>query len=103
MKLERLDLFFLHNMTVADEDQAHYDGTPRALFVDSAFPAFEQLREKGRIGVWGITGIGVPDAVPLQETHQVLDDEPPVAALADAVAGNKSLVAPLAQSVGMDV
>ncbi len=30
-----LSLFFLQNMIVADEDQALYDGTPRALFVDS--------------------------------------------------------------------
>ena len=63
MKLERVDLFFLHNMIVADEDQALYDGTPRALFVDRVIPAFEQLREEGRIGAWGITGIGVPDAI----------------------------------------
>ena len=34
MKLERVDLFFLHNMIVADEDQALYDGTPRSLFPD---------------------------------------------------------------------
>ena len=26
MKLERVDLFFLHNLIVADEDQALYDG-----------------------------------------------------------------------------
>jgi len=26
-------------------------------------PAFEQLREEGRIGAWGITGIGVPNAI----------------------------------------
>ena len=53
MKLERVDLFFLHNMIVADEDQALYDGTPRALFVDRVIPAFEQLREEGRIGAKG--------------------------------------------------
>jgi len=63
MKLERVDLFFLHNMVVADGDQARYDGTPRALFVDRVLPAFEQLRDEGRIGAWGITGIGVPDAI----------------------------------------
>ncbi len=63
MKLERVDLFFLHNMIVADENQALYDGTPRALFVDRVIPAFERLREEGRIGAWGITGIGVPNAI----------------------------------------
>ena len=63
MKLERVDLFFLHNMIIADEDQARYDGTPRTLFVDRVVPAFEQLKEEGRISAWGITGIGVPDAI----------------------------------------
>ena len=63
MKLERVDLFFLHNMIVADEDQARYDGTPRGLFVESVTPAFEKLKEEGLIGAWGITGIGVPDAI----------------------------------------
>jgi aryl-alcohol dehydrogenase-like predicted oxidoreductase len=63
MKLERVDLFFLHNMIIADGDQARYDGTPRTLFVDRVIPAFERLREEGRIGAWGITGIGVPSAI----------------------------------------
>ena len=75
MKLERVDLFFLHNMIIADEDQARYAGTPRALFVDSVLPAFEQLREEGRIGAWGITGIGVPDVI----LETIGSDPPPQA------------------------
>ena len=63
MKLEQVDLFYLHNMIVADEDQARYEGTPQGLFVDSVVPAFEQLRMEGLIGAWGITGIGAPDAI----------------------------------------
>ena len=63
MKLERVDFFFLHNMIITDEDQPVYDGTPRTLFADRVVPAFEKLKEEGRIGAWGITGIGVPDAV----------------------------------------
>ena len=63
MRLRMVDFFFLHNMIVADEDQARYDGTPRTLFVDSVIPAFETLKEEGLIGAWGITGIGVPDAI----------------------------------------
>ena len=75
MKLERVDLFFLHNMIVADEDQARYDGTPRSLFVNSVIPAFEKLKEDGSIGAWGITGIGVPDAI----VETIESDPPPQA------------------------
>ncbi len=63
MRLQRVDFFFLHNMIVANEDQGRYEGTPRALFVESVIPAFEKLKEEGLIGAWGITGIGVPDAI----------------------------------------
>jgi len=31
--------------------------------VDEVVPAFERLKAQGRIGAWGITGIGVPTAV----------------------------------------
>jgi len=76
MKLEQVDLFFLHNMIIAVEDQVRYDGTPRALFVDSVLPVFEQLREEGRIGGWGITGIGVPDAI-----LETIESDPPPQAI----------------------
>ena len=76
MRLERVDLFFLHNMIIADEDQARYDGTPRTLFVDWVLPAFEQLMEEGRIGAWGITGIGVPGAI-----LETIESDPPPQAI----------------------
>jgi aryl-alcohol dehydrogenase-like predicted oxidoreductase len=76
MKLERVDLFFLHNMIITDEDQACYDGTPRTLFVDRVIPAFEKLKEEGLIGAWGITGIGVPDAI-----LETIESDPPPQAI----------------------
>jgi len=76
MKLERVDFFFLHNMIVADEDQARYDGTPRTLFVESVIPAFETLKKEGLIGAWGITGIGVPDAI-----LETIESDPPPQAI----------------------
>ncbi|HIM80697.1 MAG TPA: aldo/keto reductase [Dehalococcoidia bacterium] len=76
MKLERVDFFFLHNMIVADEDQASYDGTPRTLFVESVIPAFETLKKEGLIGAWGITGIGVPDAI-----LETIESDPPPQAI----------------------
>ena len=72
MKLERVDLFFLHNMIVADGD----DGTSRTLFVDAVIPAFEILMKESRIGAWGITGIGVPDAI-----LETIESDPPPQAI----------------------
>ena len=63
MKLDSVDLFFLHNMIVPDDAADVLQGTPRSLFVQAVRPALEDLRQRGRIGAWGITGIGVPDAV----------------------------------------
>jgi len=72
MKLERVDLFFLHNMIVADGD----DGTSRTLFVDAVIPAFEILMKESRIGAWGITRIGVPDAI-----LETIESDPPPQAI----------------------
>ena len=63
MKLDRVDLFFLHNQVVPDSSGAQHQGTPRALFTGHVIPAFERLVAGGRIGAWAITGIGVPDSV----------------------------------------
>ena len=63
LKVDRVDLFFLHSQIVPDDSVDRYDGTPRSLFVGSVLPAFERLVSDGRIGAWAITGIGVPLAV----------------------------------------
>ncbi len=63
LKVDRVDLFFLHSQIVPDDSVDRYEGTPRGLFVDSVMPAFERLVSDGRIGAWAITGIGVPQAV----------------------------------------
>jgi len=76
MKLQRVDFFFLHNMIVANEDQGRYEGTPRALFFESVILAFEKLKEEGLIGAWGITGIGVPDAI-----LETIESDPPPQAI----------------------
>ena len=76
MGLESVDLFFLHNMIVPDEKADVYQGTPRSLFIEAVRPAFEDLRRRGRIGAWGITGIGVPDPV-----IKTLREDPPPAAV----------------------
>ena len=75
MRLDRVALFFLHNQIVPNEKADRYLGTPRSLFIEAVRPAFERLVASGRVGAWGITGIGVPD--PLIETLN--DDQPPAA------------------------
>ncbi len=62
MRVRRADLLLLHNPIVWDDDQ-ETPGTPSRLFADSVRPALERLVLSGRIGAWGITGIGVPDPV----------------------------------------
>ena len=47
MMLDRVDLFFLHNMIIPDGTADNtYQGTPRSLFVEVVRPVLEDLREK---------------------------------------------------------
>ena len=70
MRLERVDLFFLHSNIHADDfvyvhgnDRRDQMGTSWSLYVNEVIPAFERLKAAGKIGAWGITGIGVPTDV----------------------------------------
>jgi aryl-alcohol dehydrogenase-like predicted oxidoreductase len=70
MRLERVDLFFLHSSLHADGYEfAHGNArrdqmsTALSLYRDAVVPTMEQLKAQGRIGGWGVTGIGVPSAV----------------------------------------
>jgi aryl-alcohol dehydrogenase-like predicted oxidoreductase len=76
LQLERVDLLFLHNQIVPEATADQLPGTPRSLFVEAVRPALEQLVARGRIGAWGITGIGVP--TPIIET---LNEDPAPAAV----------------------
>jgi aryl-alcohol dehydrogenase-like predicted oxidoreductase len=63
MRISRADLFFLHNSLVAAGDSGSERKTPQGLFAEAVRPALERLAERGRIGGWGITAVGVPDSV----------------------------------------
>jgi len=70
MKLPRVDLFFLHTNICADDfvyahgaDRQDQVATRWSLYAGEVVPAMQALRAEGLIGAWGITGIGVPDAV----------------------------------------
>ena len=62
MKLERVDVMFLHNaVTLGDVDGERL--TRVATVVEAVAPAFQRLVAEGRIGHWGLTGIGEADAL----------------------------------------
>jgi hypothetical protein len=63
MRLQHLDLFFLHGYLVGSEHDGGERRTPLRLFEATVCPAFERLVDQGRIGAWGITAVGVPGAV----------------------------------------
>jgi aryl-alcohol dehydrogenase-like predicted oxidoreductase len=79
-KLNRIDLFFLHGHIVPDLMIGSVEGTSRSLFVEVVRPALEQLVAQGRIGAWGISGIGVPTAI----LATINEDPPPSAVQAVA-------------------
>jgi aryl-alcohol dehydrogenase-like predicted oxidoreductase len=70
MRLERVDLFFLHS-NIRPDDFTYAHGADRQDQVATRFsqfeaevvPAMEALKAAGKIGHWGITGIGQPDGV----------------------------------------
>ncbi len=78
MRLERVDLYFLHS-NICDDDTVYAHGndqraafaTPWSQYVEEVVPAFEDLQRRGRIGAWGITGVGVPDTIIKALRHDV--------------------------------
>ena len=102
MKLERVDLFFLHSNIAPDDfvyprDAEYQDRfvTKWSLYTDHVIPAMEKLKAGGLIGDWGITGTGLPPTI-----HQALGhDSKPAAAqivanLMDAVGNMNRYAAP---------
>lgn len=69
LRLERLDLFFLHSNVVPDghpmwgNRNAGDRLTSAELFRAQVRPLLERFVAEGLIGAWGLTGIGHPDAV----------------------------------------
>src|SRR6476660_1613345 len=70
MRLDHADVYFLHSNICEDDtvyahrnDQRALFATPWSQYVDEVVPAFEDLKRRGRIGAWGITGIGIPGTI----------------------------------------
>ena len=70
MRLDHVDLYFLHSNICEDDavyahgnDQRASFATPWSQYVEEVVPGFEDLKRRGRIGAWGITGVGVPSTI----------------------------------------
>jgi aryl-alcohol dehydrogenase-like predicted oxidoreductase len=67
MRLGRVDVLFLHSNIRPDayvyarhEEHRERFATPWSQYVEEVVPAMQALQAGGRIGAWGITGVGVP-------------------------------------------
>lgn len=76
LRLPRVDVFFLHSNLHADGFRyAHGDAdkdrfsTALTIYENEVVATMERLKADGRVGAWGITGIGVPTAVLLAMEH----------------------------------
>ncbi len=95
MKLARVDVLFLHSNICANDyvyaikpDIQDSFATKWSLYAEEFIPAAERLKAEGKIGAWGITGIGVPAAILRALDH----DKPPavvqaIANLMDSAGG----------------
>jgi len=70
LKLDRVDLFFLHSNICPDGySYERYDevkdrfATPWSVYEADVIPAMEDLKARGLIGDWGITGTGLPKTI----------------------------------------
>lgn len=71
MKLEAIDLLFLHSQIIPDnysypapiDEQQHNFAVTLSCYYNIVVPAFERLKAQGLIKAWGITGSGLPEAI----------------------------------------
>ena len=102
MRLDRADIFFLHSNICEDDyvyarhnDRRAAFATPWSLYVDEVVPAMESLKARGRIGAWGITGVGVPATIRKALAHDPKPDAvQAVANLLDSAGGMRSYAEP---------
>ena len=81
MRLDRVDIFFLHSnicetdtIYATQNDRRAAMATPWPLYVGEVVPAMEALKRSGRIGAWGITGVGVPATILKAISHDARPD-----------------------------
>lgn len=81
LRLASVDLLLLHSNLIPDDYRYPMEGqdrfaTPWGVFTELVRPTLEELKARGSIGAWGITGVGFPATV-----IQALRDEPKPAAV----------------------
>jgi len=102
MRTGRIDILFLHSNICPDDyvyargqDRRHQFATTWSIYVDEVVPAMQELVAQGRIGAWGITGVGVPASIHAALAH---DPSPQViqalANLLDSAGGMRSFAEP---------
>jgi aryl-alcohol dehydrogenase-like predicted oxidoreductase len=68
--MKRVDLFLLHSQLIQDDFQLYTlneyretNTTSLSCYYNAVIPAFERLKEEGKIGSWGIGGLGQTQAI----------------------------------------
>jgi aryl-alcohol dehydrogenase-like predicted oxidoreductase len=77
MNIQKVDLFLLHSQLVEDDftlfsnnEFKDRNSTTLSSYFNAAIPAFEQLKKEGKIGSWGIGGIGQNKALISAMNHE---------------------------------
>jgi aryl-alcohol dehydrogenase-like predicted oxidoreductase len=82
LRLQRVDLLFLHSNIIPDDyvypepELQDRFATRWSLYRERVIPTFEALKGEGLIGDWGITGVGLPGSI-----RDALADDPKPAAV----------------------
>jgi aryl-alcohol dehydrogenase-like predicted oxidoreductase len=71
LKLPRLDVLFVHDPLIADDQASGEAGLRHSLLVEVVRPTLVRMVADGRVGAWGISGTGVAAAV-----IDVLNEDP---------------------------
>ena len=78
LNMERVDLFLLHSQLRQDDFQLYTlnehretNTTSLSCYYNAVIPAFERLKEEGKIGSWGIGGLGQTQAILEALNHEI--------------------------------
>jgi aryl-alcohol dehydrogenase-like predicted oxidoreductase len=102
LRVQRADIFFLHS-NICDDDYVYARrneardqfATPWSVFTGEVVPAMERLKRQGRIGAWGVTGVGVPATIRKALAHDPRPDAvQAIANLLDSPGGMRSYADP---------